>query len=404
MRPSPPMLRDRPCRRFVAVLLAAAITLSSAGVATADESPPSAWRAAVVQSVADAVRAIDASERFLADYVDPNGRVVRRDQGGDTVSEGQAYAMLIAAAIGDEPTFRRVWRWTEAELRRPDGLFAWHWADGSVVDRESAADADLYIAGALSLAAQEFDDDDLAAAARATSDAILRHETITVGDQRMLAAGTWAVDARVFNASYAATPIMSRLWSDGGWSWGGVADGSRRAIEQLTADAPHLPPDWATISTDARGALSATAVGRPPRYGWDAVRVPVQLATDCDPAGRRIAARMWPFFLTRAVVVAAAYTVGGEPLVPSTHAVAIVGAAGAAQAAGATTSADVLLARATSWDEGHPTYYGSAWIALGRLWLTTSLLGGCADAGALRRSNPHHQLGSGTKLIRRAAP
>ena len=38
---------------------------------------------------------------FLADWVE-GGRVVRRDQGSDTVSEGQAYGMLIALSLKDE--------------------------------------------------------------------------------------------------------------------------------------------------------------------------------------------------------------------------------------------------------------------------------------------------------------
>ena len=43
-----------------------------------------------------------AGQKFLDDYVEPDGRVVRRDEGGDVVSEGQAYGMLIAVAVGDE--------------------------------------------------------------------------------------------------------------------------------------------------------------------------------------------------------------------------------------------------------------------------------------------------------------
>ena len=53
-----------------------------------------------------------AGRAFLAAYVDPDGRVVRRDQDGDTVSEGQAYAMLVAVAIDDRAAFRSVWSWT----------------------------------------------------------------------------------------------------------------------------------------------------------------------------------------------------------------------------------------------------------------------------------------------------
>jgi hypothetical protein len=63
---------------------------------------------------------------------------------------------------------------------------------------------------------------------------------------------------------------------------------------------------------------------------------------------------------------------------PGQHAVAWVGAAGAAIAADEVGLADVLLERATSADRSYPTYYGAAWLALGRLWLTTDLLGGCA--------------------------
>ncbi|HYA68979.1 MAG TPA: glycosyl hydrolase family 8, partial [Acidimicrobiales bacterium] len=80
---------------------------------------------------------------FLIRYVDGSGRVVRRDQGGDTVSEGQGYAMLLAAAVGDGGTFARVWAWTEANLQHADGLFSYHWADGSVVGSDPATDADL---------------------------------------------------------------------------------------------------------------------------------------------------------------------------------------------------------------------------------------------------------------------
>jgi endoglucanase len=36
-----------------------------------------------------------------------------------------------------------------------------------------------------------------------------------------------------------------------------------------------------------------------------------------------------------------------------------------------------LLDRAQALNAGQPTYYGSAWVALGRVLLQTGLLGGC---------------------------
>src|SRR5207302_9757221 len=78
-------------------------------------------------------KAYDSARTFMRRYVEGNGRVVRRDQGGDTVSEGQAYAMLLAVALDDRGRFDTVWRWTRTHLQQPDGLLAFHWADGRVV-------------------------------------------------------------------------------------------------------------------------------------------------------------------------------------------------------------------------------------------------------------------------------
>lgn len=333
----------------------------------------------LVAELVDVVDATAAGARFLDRYVEPEGRVARHDQGGDTVSEGQAYAMTIAAAIGDEATFRMVWRWTRRELRRADNSFSWHWADGAVTDDGPAADADLLIAGALSLAADRFDDSSLAADAAATGAAVLALETVRIGGRRILVAGPWATDQVVVNPSYAVLPVMSRLWQDGEQAWTDIAASSRLVLRQLTDSPPHLPPDWAVVVRDRRPGVRAVAAGNPPRYGWDAARVPVQLAADCDPDGQDIAARMWPFFAAKDGAIGAVHALDGTVVEPAAHATSLVGAAGAASAAGAGGSARTLLDRAAALDAEHPTYYGAAWIALGRLWLTTPLLGGCAD-------------------------
>jgi hypothetical protein len=73
-------------------------------------------------------------QAFLDDWVDSDGRVVRRDQGGDTVSEGQAYGLLVAVGVDDEDAFDSIWGWTTDNLVRDDGLLSWQWADGAVVD------------------------------------------------------------------------------------------------------------------------------------------------------------------------------------------------------------------------------------------------------------------------------
>jgi endoglucanase len=55
----------------------------------------------------------------------------------------------------------------------------------------------------------------------------------------------------------------------------------------------------------------------------------------------------------------------------------VVAAAGAAKAAGDTSAVPKLLAEAQQLNAQHPTYYGAASVALGRLMLTTSRLQPC---------------------------
>jgi endoglucanase len=54
-----------------------------------------------------------------------------------------------------------------------------------------------------------------------------------------------------------------------------------------------------------------------------------------------------------------------------------VAAAAAAAASGHHSDARRLLAQASDLDRAHPSYYGAAWVALGRILLTSSALGGC---------------------------
>jgi hypothetical protein len=66
--------------RFAAFVLAAAIAGCAQGGAPGGQ--------------AQSARHPGSAAAFLATYARPDGRVVRPDQGGDTVSEGQAYGTL----------------------------------------------------------------------------------------------------------------------------------------------------------------------------------------------------------------------------------------------------------------------------------------------------------------------
>lgn len=323
--------------------------------------------------------AVNAGRAFLDRYVDGAGRVVRLDQGRDTVSEGQAYALLIAVALEDRDDFARIWSWTASNLQRPDGLLAWRWADGRVVDQMPAADADLAAASALALAGARFSNSSYLAEARRIAGAIVGAETAPIGGTTTLTPGPWAGANGPLNVSYFMVNAMSRLlWATGDRTWTTIASSARRIVDQLTVGGVHLPPDWSAVAANGSVVPTASPDGRSPRFGYEATRVLVQLAVDCQPAGRDVAARAWPFFdRIQPGDIRAEYTLTGDPLVDHGHPLTLVAAAASADAAGAHADADVLLDTATALDARYPTYYGAAWIALGRLWLDTGRLGGC---------------------------
>ncbi|MGH9116222.1 MAG: glycosyl hydrolase family 8 [Acidimicrobiales bacterium] len=327
--------------------------------------------------------------RFFQDYVQSDGRVVRKDQGGDTVSEGQSYAMLLAVASYDRAEFAQVWAWTEGHLEQPDGLFAWHWANGAVTDRSSASDADLAIAWALSLAAARFASPTYAAAARMVAGAILTHETVQSGGGPVLVAGPWAVgDPATVDPSYFSPLAFDSLGGlTGDPRWAEMSASSLSALQQLTTSPSRLPPDWATLSRGSGAVVDSAGPdgARSPSYGLDAARAEVWYAPACQAADRAISASAWPLLAQNATNrrFPIDSTLDGQSTSTYTNALIAVADAASAEAAGAGGAAG-LLATADSINSRWPTYYGSAWDALGRVLLTTHELGACAPAAGTR--------------------
>jgi endoglucanase len=362
-------------RLRVALALAAVCVLAGAAVALATlvggRPRPAPGRDAAAHT---------AAARFLDRYVEPDGRVVRRDQGGDTVSEGQSYALLLAVATGDRRRFATVWAWTRHNLERDDGLLASRWAGGAVADADAATDADLDAARALLLAARRFGRPAYRHAALRMGRAILRSETASAGERIVLVAGPWARERRIVNPSYDSPRALAALGrASGDPRWGRLIRSGRAIARALQAHRSGLPPDWA-VATPA----GATPIGTPrdagaqARYGFDAVRLPVRMAESCAAADRRQAAAAWRGLrpLTRGPLPAV-LDLGATPLQRFEHPAALAGAAGAASGAGDRAAALRLLDRAILVDARAPTYYGAAWVALGRVMLASDLLGGC---------------------------
>ena len=340
-----------------------------------------------------------AGQKFLDEYVEPDGRVVRRDEGGDVVSEGQAYGMLIAVGVGDETRFRSIWKWTKANLRRADGLLAWRWADNKVTDVNSAADADLDAARSLVLAGRRFNAPELTKDGRRLGVAILETETVAVGtgvasssdvnppgtwvagSGRTLVGGNWArkapyvVNPGIFQSSRRTGTLRSigRQAVDGHQPHpAGPRAGS--------SSGPGCAADWATVSEAGHVVPTGPVTGGPVRFGLDAARLPVRFAESCDRDDRALAGAIRPV-LTAPGEVPALRNLNGSAAGDWEHPVALVAAAATEQGAGNPDGAIERLDAAAQLEQRSPTYYGAAWVALGRIMLTTSLLGECPVAG-----------------------
>jgi endoglucanase len=327
---------------------------------------------------------------FLRRYLAPDGRVIRLDQGGDTVSEGQGYAMLLAVATGQRAQFASAWRWDQQNLQQPDGLFAYHWSGGKVVDADPATDADLDTAWALVLASTRFGDRTYLTDGLRVASAILAQETTTVAGRLELVAGPWARGTpAVADPSYLAPEAIGALGNvSADPRWAELATNSTALLAAVTTGSPSagspstLPPNWVNIEPDGSVQAVATPPGPgAPAYGLDAQRVPIWFAAGCTASERAVAASEWPL-LQRAAGHGAriSYTLSGQPTDTAVNSTGLVAAASAAIAAAHPRRAATLLDQADAQSKRFHTYYGDAWSALGRVLLDTEWLSPCAPA------------------------
>lgn len=316
---------------------------------------------------------------FLASYVDSSGRVVRRDQGGDTVSEGQAYALLIAVAAGNRARFSAVWAWTRAHLQRPDGLLSWHWDRGRVVDRMPAADADLDTAWALGLASARWHEYPLAVAARRMAASILAEETVSTSLGTVLVAGPWArTSPALIEPGYFSPEAFAGLARVTGDSrWVGVSSTAMAILARLTRSG--LPPDWASVTPEGAVApASPPGSSSPPSYGLDAARS-VVWAAGCGSAGTEVAARVWGTLERTAShgTFPLKLSLGGAAETSDVSPLIAVADGAAAGAHGSGSAAAAFLQDAARLAARYPTYYGSAWLAIADSLLSAHTLDTC---------------------------
>jgi endoglucanase len=356
--------RRRGCNRArrIGPLLAAAIVAGSG--CAAPIQPDTRLPPAHIESIL-ALTWEGYRERFIR----TDGRVIRPADGFDTVSEGQAYAMLRAVWMNDQETFDRVYRWTESNLsrrtERGDHLLAWRWgalAGGGwgVLDWTAASDADEDYALALLFAARRWGDTRAGVppyrehAGRVLAD-ILAKESRRGADGRLyLAPGDWKEEALLVNPSYLA-PAWYRIFYEATRDprWNELIESSYHAIDALATRLGQragvgLMPDWAALTA---GGGFGPARGLSDAHGWDAFRTAWRIGLDwvwfSEPrAHRYLAERLVPFLHAEwernGGKLFAEYSYEGRPLVAYESATTYAGYLAAFLVAGSPVARDLL--------------------------------------------------------------
>lgn len=224
-------------------------------------------------------------ERFVL----PTGRVIDNGNGNISHSESQGYGMLLASVNNDRETFESLAQWTAETLLRPDiALHAWKYDPRElmpVADPNNATDGDILIAWALLRAAQRWQVPDYTRRSRTIRQAIRSRLVIEHAGRMVLLPGLqgFADQARVVvNPSYYVWSALDAFAAiDGDNVWAPVIDDGVRLLTESRFGSLALPVDWFQI--DNAGKL-APASDKPPRFGFDAIRIPLYAAT-----GRRLA-------------------------------------------------------------------------------------------------------------------
>jgi endoglucanase len=239
-------------------------------------------------------------ENWRAHYVSQDGRVVDTGQGNISHSEGQGFALILAAAAGDRATFERIWGWTRTHLQtRNDALFSWRWEphEKRVTDSNNASDGDLLIAWGLLRGADRFQRPDWREAAlKVLLD--VRHKLLREVDGGVVILpgenGFEQTAGRVLNLSYWIFPAFPEFAkADPSPDWMRLRDTGLNYLDRTRLGRWGLPPDWLLDVSPP-----ATAAGFAPRFGYDAVRIPLYLKWAKLDTSERMAAfkSYWHYF------------------------------------------------------------------------------------------------------------
>lgn len=253
-----------------------------------------------------------APDRFAAlwlayqkTFIGQEGRVIdQRYADQRTTSEGQAYALFFALVSNQRERFARLLAWTQNNLAQGDlgaHLPAWLWgrrADGSwgVIDPNSAADADLWIAYTLLQAGRLWNMPDYARLGRRVAVGIAQREVANlprVGPMLLPGRSGFGPDGErcyTLNLSYLPLPVLIALAHRIGEPWTQMAQVLPGVVQTVS---PHgFTPDW--IRWCPKSGFGADP--KHPGVGsYDAIRIYLWagMTNPATPGARHMLESLW---------------------------------------------------------------------------------------------------------------
>ena len=234
--------------------------------------------------------------RYKARFIAADGRLFDESAEGVSHSEGQGYALVLAALHDDRETFRQIWSWTQQNLEiRGDGLAAWRWRPADkphVADRNNATDGDLLIAWGLAEAGRRWGIKGYSSQARRIALALRANVVFPTAYGPALRPGASGFgdddsqDGPLVNLSYWVFPALDALAEAApDIDWRSVERTGLALYDAAKFGPLGLPCDWISL----KGGV-APAMNRPSVYAYELVRAPLYLAWGPPEAKPRLAA------------------------------------------------------------------------------------------------------------------
>ncbi len=260
------------CRRLAAVVLACGVLTVQTGCRA--EQPWPLW------------------QQYRAKFIEASGRVVDHDGNAQerTTSEGMAYAMFFALVVNDRATFDKALRWTEDNLAAGDmtaRLPSWSWGKSpegqwTILDKNSAGDADLWLAYDLIEAGRLWKDDRLTKMGLVMADHIAHSEialSSTLGTVLLPGPSGFHPNPNtlILNPSYSPPQLFARLKQEQpAGPWGAALDALPGLIGAASPNGFIM--DWVvsgatTLPSGTPAELAAGKTDVTPVGSYEAIRV-----------------------------------------------------------------------------------------------------------------------------------